>query len=47
VGREGERLALRFQLVAPPADTLTWQLRFVFDGQAQQVAGTHAIMVEP
>jgi len=52
VGREGERLALRFKLLAPPLvapqpAALTWQLRFVFDGQAQQVAGTHAITVEP
>lgn len=48
--REGDRLAVRFVMTAPAlADAqpteLTWQLRFVFDGQPKLVAGRHAIAV--
>lgn len=50
IGREGDRLALYFELRAPipPAGRSTgliWQLRFNFDGQAQQVPGPHPIEV--
>jgi hypothetical protein len=49
-GREGERLALRFQVTAPPAGgaspaVITWRVDFTFDGQPKQVAGPHAIAV--
>ena len=52
VEREGERLVLRFRMSAPhlaagAPTSLTWQVQFVFDGQAKQVAGTHEIMIEP
>lgn len=49
-GREGERLALRFQVTAPPPGgaapaQITWRVHFTFDGQPKQVAGPHAIAV--
>ncbi|MDT7838911.1 hypothetical protein [Aquabacterium sp. OR-4] len=48
--REGDRLALHFQLRAPsqgpgPQAPLTWRLGVVFDGQPMQLPGTHAIEV--
>jgi hypothetical protein len=49
-GREGARLALRFQPTAPPVvgaapRELTWQVNFTFDGQPKQVAGPHPIAI--
>jgi hypothetical protein len=55
-GREGERVAVWFTATAPAAlssasssgaPSLTWRLRFRFDGQAHEVAGPHPIAVLP
>lgn len=50
IEREGDRVALFFELRAPvsptePGASLTWQLRFTFDGRTHQVPGPHPIEV--
>ena len=55
--REGDRTRFVFQLQAPVRNTmgadldntavLRWQLRFSFDGQPQEVAGTRPILIDP
>jgi hypothetical protein len=50
IEREGDRVALLFELRAPVSPTvtsvsLTWQLRFTFDGRTHQVPGPHPVVV--